>query len=100
MVGGVSGSSLTVPAAAADDADVVLLRDATFGTFLDFGAELFETVVDEEDDAPDAFDCFPCCCCFQGCQMAKFDPSLSLDCARVEGVGAQSKERKGSNFAA
>ena len=35
--------------------------------------------------------------CFQ---MAKFDPFLSLDCARVEGVGAQSKERKGSNFAA
>ena len=31
----------------------------------------------------------------QGCQMAKFDPFLSLDCAR-----AQSKERKGSNFAA
>ena len=28
------------------------------------------------------------------------DPFLSLDCARVEGVGAQSKERKGSNFAA
>ena len=36
----------------------------------------------------------------QGCKMAKFDPFLSLDCARVEGVGAQSKERKGSNFAA
>ena len=36
----------------------------------------------------------------QGCQMAKFDPFLSLDCARLEGVGAQSKERKGSNFAA
>ena len=36
----------------------------------------------------------------QGCQMAKFDPFLSLDCARVEDVGAQSKERKGSNFAA
>ena len=35
-----------------------------------------------------------------GCQMAKFDPFLSLDCARVEGVGAQSKERKGLNFAA
>ena len=35
-----------------------------------------------------------------GCQMAKFDPFLSLDCTRVEGVGAQSKERKGSNFAA
>ena len=33
-----------------------------------------------------------------GCQMAKFDPFLSLDCARVEGVGAQSKERTGSNF--
>ena len=31
--------------------------------------------------------------------MAKFDPFLSLDCARVEGVGAKSKERKGSNFA-
>ena len=31
---------------------------------------------------------------------AKFDPFLSLDCARVGGVGAQSKERKGSNFAA
>ena len=25
----------------------------------------------------------------KGCQMAKFDPFLSLDCARVEGVGAQ-----------
>ena len=36
----------------------------------------------------------------ESCQMAKFDPFLSLDCARVEGVGAQSKERKGSNFAA
>ena len=36
----------------------------------------------------------------QGCQMAKFDPFLSLDCAGVEGVGVQSKERKGSNFAA
>ena len=35
-----------------------------------------------------------------GCQMAKFDPFLSLDCARVESVGVQSKERKGSNFAA
>ena len=32
--------------------------------------------------------------------MAKFDPFFSLDCPRVEGVGAQSKERKGSNFAA
>ena len=31
---------------------------------------------------------------------ANFDPFLSLDCARVEGVGAQSKERKGSKFAA
>ena len=31
---------------------------------------------------------------------AKFDPFLSLDCARVEGVGAQSKEKMGSNFAA
>ena len=38
--------------------------------------------------------------CRQGCQRAKFDPFLSLDCARVEGVGAQSKERKGSNSAA
>ena len=24
---------------------------------------------------------------YQGCQMAKFDPFLSLDCARMEGVG-------------
>ena len=38
--------------------------------------------------------------CRQGCQMAKFDPFLLLDCTRVEGVGAQSKERKGSHFAA
>ena len=30
--------------------------------------------------------------------MANFDPFLSLDCARVEEVGAHSKERKGSNF--
>ena len=36
----------------------------------------------------------------QGSQMAKFDPFLSLDCGGVEGVGAQSKEGKGSNFAA
>ena len=36
----------------------------------------------------------------QGCQMAKFDPFRSLDWARVEGEGAQSKERKGSNLAA
>ena len=28
----------------------------------------------------------------QGNQMAKFDPFLSLDCARVEGVGAQSNQ--------
>ena len=34
-----------------------------------------------------------------GCQMAKFDPFLSLDCARVEGMEVQSKEKKGSNFA-
>ena len=33
--------------------------------------------------------------------MEKFDPFLSLDCAGVEGRGgAQSKETKGSNFAA
>ena len=32
--------------------------------------------------------------------MAKFDSFLSLDRARVEGVGAQSKERKGSKLAA
>ena len=31
---------------------------------------------------------------------AKFDSFLSYDCARVESVGAQSKERKESNFAA
>ena len=38
----------------------------------------------------------------QCCQITKFDPFLSLDCARVEveGVGAQSEERKVSNFAA
>ena len=30
---------------------------------------------------------------------AKFDFFLSLDCARVEGVGEQSEERKGSSFA-
>ena len=32
--------------------------------------------------------------------MAKFDPFLSLDCFRVEGVEAHSKAIKGSNFAA
>ena len=33
--------------------------------------------------------------------MAKLDSFLSLDCARVEGLGrAQSKERKGSDYAA
>ena len=32
--------------------------------------------------------------------MAKFDPFLSLDCARVEGVRVLSEERSGSHFAA
>ena len=35
-------------------------------------------------------------CVTQGCQMAKFDP---LDCAPTPSSLAQSKERKGSNFA-
>ena len=30
----------------------------------------------------------------QGCQMAKFDPFLSLDCARVEGVGRNPRKGK------
>ena len=34
-----------------------------------------------------------------GCQMAKLDPFLSLDCAPLPSTLAQSKERKGSNFA-
>ena len=38
--------------------------------------------------------------CGQDCQMAKFDPFLSLDCARVEGGGRNPRQRKGSNFAA
>ena len=34
------------------------------------------------------------------CQLtAKFDPFLSLDCAGLEGVKAQSREGNGSNFA-
>ena len=33
-----------------------------------------------------------------GCQMAKFDPFLSLDCAPTPSTLALSKERKGSNF--
>ena len=35
-----------------------------------------------------------------GCQMAKFDPFLSLDWAPTPSTLAQSKERKGSNFVA
>ena len=34
----------------------------------------------------------------QGCQVAKIDPFLPLDCARVKGVGAQSKGKEGINF--
>ena len=37
--------------------------------------------------------------CHHGCQMAKFDPFLSLDCAPTSSTLAQSNERKGSNFA-
>ena len=34
----------------------------------------------------------------QGCQMARFDPFLSLDCARVEGVAAWGRNpRKGKD---
>ena len=36
----------------------------------------------------------------QGCQMAKLDAFLSLDCATTPSTLAQSKERKASNFAA
>ena len=35
----------------------------------------------------------------QCCQMAKFDPFLSLDCAPMPSTLAQSKVRKESNFA-
>ena len=34
----------------------------------------------------------------QGCQMAKFDPFLSLDCARVEGVGDEIQGKEGIKF--
>ena len=34
----------------------------------------------------------------QGCQMAKFDPCLSLDCARVEGVGGTIQGKTGIKF--
>ena len=66
---------------------------------IDFFAQLPEKIVDplEEGHAVRIRRHVPW---HEGCQMAKFDPFLSLDCARVEGVGAQSKERKGSNFAA
>ena len=33
-----------------------------------------------------------------GFQMAKLDPFLSLDCATVEGMGVQSKEKEGIKF--
>ena len=49
----------------------------------------------ENDDDEGDGDARLCTHARHGCQMAKFDPFLSLDCARVEGVGAQSKERKG-----
>ena len=35
---------------------------------------------------------------YQGCQMAKFDPLLSLDCARVEGVGGTIQGKEGIKF--
>ena len=35
----------------------------------------------------------------QGCQMAKFDPFLSMDCARVEGAGRGAiQEKEGIKF--
>ena len=33
-----------------------------------------------------------------GCQMAKFDPFLSLDCARVEGLGGAIQGKEGIKF--
>ena len=36
----------------------------------------------------------------QGYQMAKFEPFLSLDCARVEGCGGAIQGKEGINFAA
>ena len=34
----------------------------------------------------------------QGCQMVKFDPFLSLDCARAEGVGGAVQGKEGIKF--
>ena len=34
----------------------------------------------------------------QCCQIAKFDPFLSLDCARVEGVGGTIQGKEGIKF--
>ena len=63
VVGGVSGSSLSAPVAAAAAAvapDALgLPRDAPFAAFLDFEAELLEAAVDDEVPDADAFDCFP-----------------------------------------
>ena len=36
--------------------------------------------------------------CEQGCQMAKFDPFLSLDCTMVEGVGGAIREKEGIKY--
>ena len=59
MVGGVSGSSLSAPVAAAAVAPDAagLLRDAPFTAFFDFEAELLEAAVDDEVPDADVFDC-------------------------------------------
>ena len=37
------------------------------------------------------------CCGYQCCQMAKFDPFLSLNCTRVEDWGGGHNSRKGGD---
>ena len=80
VVGGVSGSSLSAPVAAAAAADAPdalgLPRDAPFAAFFDFEAELLEAAaVDDEDPDATAFDCFcaccSCCCCCCCCRRRR-----------------------------
>ena len=76
----------------ATDDDGGFACSCPFGTGLALGSDR-RTCGFPPTCKPDEFTCTSAAG-IQCYQMAKFDPFLSLDCARVEGVGAQ------SNFAA
>ena len=76
---------LQINPAVFDKSVTTMMTERKWWPDIDWRRQLFGGGNEEENEDDEGADNSD-----QGCQMAKFDPFLSLDCARVEGVGAQS----------